>query len=128
MTPNEQCREMLARWDRGESIWSVEMGGLGPGYEQAIQVLVVEIIRDNIDSLLPDDSAWRNWGDSTVTRIDKRDDDGKWSMGGFSGAQVGAAKNLAYHWLKEGPDAVNAMDAFKDRKIQVSNHWPRISA
>ena len=39
-------RELLSQWDRGEAVWSVSMGGLGPGYDQAIQILVMEILRD----------------------------------------------------------------------------------
>jgi hypothetical protein len=37
--------EVVAAWDAGRVIWTVEMGGLGPGYEQTIQTLVVELLR-----------------------------------------------------------------------------------
>ena len=33
--PAVDAAEQLRRWDAGDSIWTVEMGGLGPGYEQA---------------------------------------------------------------------------------------------
>lgn len=36
----ETCEEALARWDAGETVFTAEMGGLGPGYEQAIQETV----------------------------------------------------------------------------------------
>jgi hypothetical protein len=85
----DTAHEQVARWDEGRTIWSIEMGGLGPGYEQAIQVLAVEITRDNLDKELPGEENYRDWGDDTVHRIDKQ-------CGGFSGAQVGAAKQIAY--------------------------------
>src|SRR5690349_6978437 len=31
----------VARFDEGRSVWSIEMGGLGPGYEQALQITAV---------------------------------------------------------------------------------------
>lgn len=113
------AREQLRRWDEGRSIWSIEMGGLGPGYEQAIQVLAIEIVRDNIDKPLPAETAYQDkWGDATVTRIDK-------ACFGFSGAQVGAAKFLAYKWMSEGPANIQEVPELKDRHIQVSKLWPR---
>lgn len=118
------AREQLRRWDAGESIWSIEMGGLGPGYEQAIQVLAVEILRDWIDKPLPEKMP-SDWADDTVKRIDYRLPDGKFACGGFSGAQVGAAKLLAHNWLLYGPKFVHERIDLKDRRIQVSNTWPR---
>lgn len=115
--------EVVSRWDAGESLWSVEMGGLGPGYEQAIQVLIFELLRDNNgrDLPLPGSLAIQSWGDPTVSRIDN-------ACLGFSGAQVGAARSIAYRMLSKGYDAVldemRAHDA--KRLIQVSNHWPRV--
>lgn len=117
--------EWLARWDDGRSCWSLEMGGLGPGYEQAIQVLVAELIRDQHDKPLPaegDQEAWWAWGNDTVKRIDGE-------CLGFSGAQVGAAKSLAYNLIKKGPVAffteVQEAGKWEERSIQVSNKWPR---
>ena len=37
--------ELVAAWDRGDLVPTIEMGGLGPGYEQAIQVLMIELLR-----------------------------------------------------------------------------------
>ena len=126
-SPAPDAKEQLRRWDAGDTIWSIEMGGLGPGYEQSIQILAIEIVRDNLDKPLPDEgSAWSRWGDETVTRIDKKLPDGTYSCGGFSGAQVGAAKNLAFHWLKEGP-AKLLQGVSDDRHIQVSKFWPRVA-
>ena len=117
--------EQLRRWDAGETIWSIEMGGLGPGYEQAIQVLAIEIIRDELSNPIPDDTTWCDWGDATVRRIDYKRPDGTYACGGFSGAQVGAAKQIAYRFIKDGPAL--ALEHVPDgRRIQVSNTWPRV--
>lgn len=125
-TKETTCAEFVRAWDAGESVFTVEMGGLGPGYEQAIQVTVVAIVRDNLDTPLPDfeameedarREAWWNWSDDTFKRIDD-------SLGGLSGAMAGAAKDLAYRFLRDGYGA--AMEtAPADRKIQVSKAWPR---
>lgn len=114
------AKEALRRWDSGQSVFTVEMGGLGPGYEQAIHILVFEIIRDNLRKKLPKPGESSNgWADKTVSRINK-------SCGGFSGAQVGAAKNLAYHYLNDGYEAtIKQFDNEKDRTIQVSTAWPK---
>jgi hypothetical protein len=125
--PAPDAREQLRRWDNGDSIWSIEMGGIGPGYEQAIQVLAIEIVRDEIDKPLPQgENEHRVWGDSTVTRVDHKLPDGSYACGGFSGAQVGAAKTLAYQWLTIGPAACLESMTDKTRHIQVSNFWPHV--
>lgn len=122
----ETAAEQLRRWDAGETIWTVEMGGLGPGYEQAIQILAIEIVRDHLDQPLPNESTWQTWGDATVARIDQPDANGHHSCGGFSGGQVGAAKHLALGWLRDGPEIYRAKFP-QDRHIQCSNFWPRVA-
>lgn len=115
----EDAREQLRRWDAGEPIWTIELGGLGPGYEQVIQTLAIELVRDNLDKPLPEgNEQFQDWGDDTIQRIDG-------NLGGCSGAQAGAAKGLAYRWLKVGPAAVMASVPEKDRHIQASKFWPR---
>lgn len=121
--PAESAAEQLRRWDSGDAIWSIEMGGIGPGYEQAIQVLAIEIVRDNLGKGLPNPED-REWGMDTVRRLDAKGADGKHFCGGFSGAQVGAARNLAFRWLERGPAALHE-EVEQDRRIQVSNFWPR---
>ena len=117
------AREQLRRWDAGDLIWTIELGRLGPGYEQAIQVLAIEIVRDEIDKPLPVKGSLQEWGNATVTRIDYQLPDGTWSCGGYSGAQVGAAKQLAYHWLRDGV-AVTLEGVPSDRHILCSKAWP----
>lgn len=111
------AEEQLRRWDEGSIIWSISMGGLGPSYEQAIQVLAIEIVRDELAKPVPEEIP-KNWGDGTINRIDE-------ACGGLTGAQVGAAKVIAYQWLKLGPWAF--LEKFdRERKIQVSNFWPHV--
>lgn len=108
--------DIILEWDAGNTIWSIEMGGLGPGYEQAIQLLFVELVRDMKDTPLPTDETFGEWGNETVTRIDK-------TCGGFSGAQVDAAKMIAYRMLRDGPQKFY-QSIPKDRRIQVSKFFP----
>lgn len=116
------AREALKKWDSGESIFTVEMGGLGPGYEQVIHVATFEIIRDNMGKKLPSKKIskewWPNWGNDTLHRINNK-------LGGMSGAQAGAAKDLAYKYLKYGY-AHMIEKAPNDRHIQVSKNFPKL--
>lgn len=124
--PADTAAEQLERWDAGEIIWTLEMGGLGPGYEQAIQILAIEIVRDEIGKELPPPSTpLHGWADATAARIDRKLPDGRYSCGGFSGAQVGAAKWLAYQWLHIGPAALLEKTFDKMRSIRVDRFWPR---
>lgn len=114
--------EQLRRWDAGDLIWTIEMGGMGPGYEQAIQVAAIEIVRDEINNPLPtpgDKEANRKWGESTMQRIDQPGNDL-----GLSGAQFGAARFLAYKWIEIGPKRLMQEAAYKDRHIMASRMWP----
>lgn len=116
--------DMLAAWDAGRSIWSVEMGGLGPGYEQAIQVAAIELVRDNQGKPFPaNDDEYFVWGADTFGRIDDK-------LGGLSGAMAGAAKHIALQFLRN--DYGGALDKIRtqapDRMIQVSNVWPKVDA
>jgi hypothetical protein len=124
------AQEQLRRWDEGRFIWTISMGGLGPGYEQAIQVLAIEIVRDQLGKPLPTNKenteANREWGYATVERIDVKQADGHYSCGGFSGGQVGAARFLAYQWLSIGPKALHDDPRYDDRHILASNFWPHV--
>lgn len=133
---HETPAEALAAWDRGEVVWSVEMGGLGPGYEQAIQVCAFEMLRDLLASGIvlprdiPDQDApevkavkqrFRDITDATVHRLDDE-------LGGMSGAQVGAAKSICgmtmrFGW-REALESARKQDP--DRLIQVSRCWPNV--
>lgn len=113
----------LDDWDGGYAVLSVTMGSgmLGPGYEQAIQVLMVEILRKLKNLALPEDEPSLNLKvDSLVDKVTAENE----KLPGwrdFSGAQVGAAKCLAFQMWKSGciiPDEIK-----ESRKILISKHW-----
>ena len=119
-------REMIEIWDKGGNIASIEMGGLGPGYEQAIQVTAIEFAREGLDFdfTAPDaDARWRANCERVLRRIDEQ-------VGGLTGAMFGAASSLAYLWVKLGPEGFEEKvrhDGKADRLILVSNFFPKVS-
>jgi hypothetical protein len=119
----ETVKEALSMWDADETVFTVEMGGLGPGYEQALQICAFEIMREFVDeeeAREPSDEWWKEKGsarrDAAVHRIDENL--------GLSGAQVGAATNLAFCVLQRGYREALRDDAVKDRLIQVNKTFP----
>lgn len=123
----ETAKEALERWDKGDSIFTVEMAGIGPGYEQAIQVLVMEIIREFLKRKMPlEPTTFHQMSEEIVHRIDE-----KW--GGFSGVQVGAAMQLASLYIRDGYRVTiynmakhTEKENEPSRLIQISNFWPKV--
>lgn len=118
--------EWLARWDAGRNVWSIEMGGLGPGYEQCIQIVAAEVLR----WLLENKPVAKNWSDQAVWNAD-RERISKYSFEqptikalGLSGAQWGAGMSLATRLYMDGPRKVMTTPEIQDRKIQVSKNFP----
>jgi hypothetical protein len=113
----KDCAELLRRWDAGRCIHTVVMGGLGPGYEQAIQVAMIEILRwllaGNTDHNL----------ESLDRVIGSRDDIARL---GLSGAQWDAAKYLAFAFWRKGP-AATVLSVPQDRRIQASRDFPALA-
>lgn len=120
----KQLTARVAKWDAGEPIWTVEMGGLGPGYEQAIQVTSLEILR----ALLPKQfRAWKNEKRFKSLRDTVEAEVHPKIKGlGLSGAQFGAAWNLALCLYRRGEAAMEE-DGAKDRKILVSKTFPTLA-
>lgn len=116
----ETAAEALAKWDAGESVFSVEMGGLGPCYEMAIQGLAFELIRVFLNvnwDEYADEESWKRL-EPIIDDVVHRCNDRPW--GGFSGAQVGAAQNLAAIVCRQGYRM--ALRKVADRLIQVNKH------
>ena len=114
----DSCEEWLQRWDDGKTVWSVSMGGMGPGYEDCIQNLAVETLRyfvENKVNLQTEDTVERDaitkGMDAVTDRLDKKY--------GFSGAQVGAARNLAAVVYRRGPKDAFSDPVVKGRLIRV---------
>lgn len=122
----KDAAEWVARWDKGDSIWSIEMGGFGPGYEQALQIAAVEMVRHmlaaNYDpAFWSDKDQWK----ADREKIDRAMEDVSRKLG-LSGAQYGAALNIACQIYQNGPRAVMSDERVKDRKILVSKDFPHL--
>ena len=117
--------DLLARWDAGRGVFSIDMGGMGPGYEQALQITVFEILRDLL-TRKPDMAAWEDKDAWTAERdlIDANVSPIVSSLG-LSGAQWGAALSLAVAFYMRGPRQCLGEKA--DRQIQVSNSFPHLA-
>ena len=121
------AQDWLNRWDAGQGVWSIEMGGIGPGYEQCIHVTCAEILRWMLEHK-PDAAKW---SEEAVWKSDRE----KIEQYGFkneaikelalSGAQWGAALNLAAMFYNKGPREVMRDDRVKDRHIQVQKFFPK---
>ena len=121
----KDAADVLDRWDRGESVWSVEMGGIGPSYEQAIQIAAFEILRHLIAQKYDVDT----WEDEAAIKKVSKDAEAVFSVVaplGLSGAQWGAAMNIAACFYRQGPRKALSL-AGQDRRIQVSKNFPTLA-
>lgn len=120
----EQAKEWLRKWDANELVWTIEMGGLGPGYEQCIQITTAEVLRWLIDNK-SDPANWKkNWQEES-DKISKHVMQIKAVKDlRLSGAQYGGAVNLASVIYKRGTDAMNDAEV-RDRRIQVQRVFPQ---
>ena len=96
---SEHLRKWIADYDNGNVMESVEMGGMGYGYEQAIQECAIETMRNLQMVKMPKkDKTFSNAlsvaSDSAVDLL---------KAYGYSGAQVGAARNIAAVYWKQTP-------------------------
>lgn len=123
----ETVEDALERWDAGDPIFTVEMGGLGPGYEQCIHIVCFSLLRRFKDAPreLFDDS------EDSRRKIDDMMDEHLWADPeikalGLSGAQAGAGKTLAYRAIRDGWRALvlSAKKQCPDRLIQVRKGFP----
>lgn len=119
--------DWLARWDAGKTVWSIEMGGLGPGYEQCIHITAAEILRH----LLAEKYDAARWEHPPLWK-DDREAIEKYGFAnpvieklGLSGAQWGAAMSLATSLYMTGPRDVMTKPELKDRHIQVRRDFPQ---
>lgn len=118
--------DILAAWDAGDSIWSCEMGGMGPGYEQCIQIMGFEMLR----AMLANRPNWEKMeGPAWRDYVDKIDADPKVKLTvktiGLSGAQHGAAMHIAAIFAKNGYAKGMAMVP-ENRRIQVRRAFPTL--
>lgn len=113
------AQTLLYKWDNLEPIETIEMGGLGPGYELGIQTAAIEFLREGLNVPLegPEEDYYRVfWEGICVEALAKRDE----ALGGITGAMYGAAKQLSWFWLHNGgPHALVEMikKEYPNRKI-----------
>lgn len=117
-------KDALAKWQSGDPVWTIEMGGLGPGYEQCIQVGAFELAK-KIDGVpLPDEK--RALSDALDKHLYAVIAQVAPVLDGLSGAQAGAIQNLAYHFVKDGySETLNQVE--QDRRIQASRKFPAMA-
>ncbi len=121
MAEIETVEEALRQWDEGGMVSTIEMGGMGPGYEQAIHVTVFELLRELLGKELPkNEETLQSLFDEATHTVCKKGDLG------LSGAQAAAAQQVVYRAMKYGWAGM-LKDAPSDRRIMVSNHWPKVS-
>lgn len=125
--------DALAAWDRGDLVWTCDMGGMGPGYEQCIQIMAFEMLRAMLANPVEDwtkltaseggsADAWREYrdkidNDPTVKSVIEKL--------GPSGAQHGAAMNIASVFARHG--YAKGMEMVpKDRRIMVQRNFPTL--
>ena len=118
----KDAADWLARWDAGQPVWSISMGGMGPGYEQALQTCAAQVLRHLLDTKY-DHSKWEDKG---IWEHDRKKIE-NWTYRdptidavGPSGAMMGAAMSLATKIYMFGPVSIMANPDVKDRHIQVS--------
>ena len=119
--------DWLRRWDAGKSVWSIEMGGLGPAYEQCIHITAAEILRHMlakayVPELWAEKEKWEHDREEIETMLHENK---TITELGLSGAQWGAALNLAAMLFRKGPRMVITDERVKDRHIQVQKFFPQ---
>jgi hypothetical protein len=99
----ETIVEALALWDANEPVTTVEMGGMGEPYERAIQSLAFEIMRRDpkIGGAIRATKEGEPYPGIVYAVADEAAT-GLEDEFGFSGAQVGAAKSLAFRCMRLG--------------------------
>lgn len=121
----ETVEQALRLWDAGEPVTTVSMGGLGEPYEQCIQNLAFELMREwhsldwpPLDEDVSEDlvTKLRESGYRISAELDKTHR--------FSGDQVGAAKNIAAIVCRQGYREALSHPEIADRLITMTKKAP----
>lgn len=127
--PRVTWQQAAAQFKDNELVTTIEMGGLGPGYEQALQLLLFAIMAEwPADKPVPPPdgehapSEFIQHRDAVVNKHDE-------SLGGLSGAQVAAATSIAYRFMHYGySETIEKIEAEnEDRLIMLTQDWPRLA-
>lgn len=129
------AQDMLNAWDAGKNIQTISMGGLGDGYEMAIHCAAMEALRailaspktvsliKNAKRGMPFPQEVISTVDNAIFKADEKDEEGKYKLGGLSGAQHGAAKQVAIKVVETDYKAIS-VDAPEDRRIYLRKQDP----
>jgi len=113
--------QLIAAWNNNEPVTVIEMGGLGPDYEQAIYVLAFAFLTELLAQPQPIDFKT---ADKIVREIEKLPTvEALITKVGPSGSMVGAAWNVAFVFMRHGYEKGLAMAP--DRHIIVYKNAPR---
>jgi hypothetical protein len=112
--------EFIKKFDDGEGVPSIVMGGLSRGYEFAIQKGAIEVLRSAVDKqykLEEDDDKQTKFKEICNDKIKEIDKE----LGGLSGAMFGALQWLSFQWIIHGIDWIieKAKDDDESRLIEV---------
>lgn len=110
----DTASDWLARWDAGEEVLSVEMGGFGPDYEQPIQESAAEILRIMLNfpgGYVPSESSF--------SEVEEQFHALQSRPHGITGAQFGAAANIASCFFVRGCRDALSDPSLADRIIMV---------
>lgn len=118
-SPPRTVAEVIQCWDEGGSFRTVNVGGLGPSYDQAIQILVVEILRATLGQAHDTDS-FSDVAQKVCADIDD-------SVGGLTGAQFMSGRSLAWRAYAVGWAEMLA-EIPNDRFCMVSRDFPQAPA
>lgn len=116
----EKLEKTIIKWlsdyDNGIIVNTVSMGGFGDGYELALQECAIEAMRNLQGIDVPEENE--KFVEILNTAVDKAanklDDEH-----GFSGAQVGAAKNIAAVFWKQTPERAIKMLPDEERILKM---------
>jgi len=108
---------VVERWKKGETVFTIELGGIGPGYEQALQNFLFDILTYLIEKKIDVEKLtlkkhYTKYYDEICSRVANGRD--------LSGAMYGAAMVTAFQFYKYGYESMMEK-APKDRLIQVKN-------
>lgn len=112
----EEAKQLLEEWDNFDLINTISVGGIGPGYEQAIHVACFEVLREIISRRIMEKEINLE-GDTLKPAWDRCE------PLGLSGAQAGCATALARDIYYKGMDNIKA-DLPLERKIIISKRFP----
>lgn len=120
----KDAQEWLERWDRGDTVWSINMSGFGGGYEQCCQLMGAEALRWYLahhptdEQLVVGSDASKAYHKQMVAEMMEAPAIRELMP---SGAQFGAACSFGWIIFKRGPfDALNDPNARDGRLIEVS--------